>query len=88
MKYTIKHGAIAGLQYVYTEDGQAPCAAVYMGPENLDPNDKTVWRTTYDRTMPIEVQAVVNRNFGVLFSVPVGRRENLIRTIQPTVVEA
>ncbi len=88
MKYTIKHGLIAAIQYIHTGDGREPCVAVYMGPERLDPQDKQVHKVEYDRAMPIEVQAVVNRNFGVMFSVPVGRRENLIRTIQPTEVEA
>lgn len=85
MKYTIQPG-IAALQRI-TPEGEPPYSAVYLGPELLDPNDKTIYKVEYSLSTPPEVKAVVNRNFGMLFSVPVGRRQSIIDNMVPVTVE-
>lgn len=86
MKYTITQGRIAAIQLIQTDASR--CAAVYMGPEQIVLFPEHPEDVEYDQPMPVEVQAVVTRNFRTLFSVPAEQREALIPTIQMQVVEA
>jgi len=74
MKYTIKHGAIAACQYVTLPNGET--LAVSDSPD--EPNLKH---------LPLEVRAAVNRQFGVIFSLPYGMRQAFIDESIPFDVE-
>jgi hypothetical protein len=74
MKYTIRHGSIAAIQYVATPDGREV--------KVTDANDDTT-----RRTLPLAVQAAVNRQFGVIFALPYERRQGFIDNSIPFEVE-
>jgi len=74
MKYTIRHGSIAAVQYVATPDGREVCVT--------DGNDDTK-----RRTLPLAVQAAVNRQFGIIFALPYGSRQSFIDNSVPFEVE-
>lgn len=98
MKYIVKPG-IAACQLIYPpkespqwKDTGYPDAAdhyhaIYLGPELLDPHGDIVQRVQFDRPTPDNVKAVVNRNFGMLFSVPAHRRQALINAMLTEEVE-
>ncbi len=65
MKYIIKHGAIAACQYVTLPSGEI--LAISDSPE--EPNLKG---------LPLEVRAALNRQFGIVFSLPYGMRQSFI----------
>jgi hypothetical protein len=65
MKYTIKHGAIAACQYVILPNGKE--LSISDSPE--EPNLKH---------LPIEVIAAINRQFGIVLSLPYGMRQAFI----------
>ena len=72
--YTIKHGSIAAVQYVTKPDG----AVVYV-TDSKDDLDLP--------KLPLEVQAAVNRQFGIIFSLPYERRQAFIDSSIPFSVE-
>lgn len=43
---------------------------------------KDLWNT-----LPVEVQSSINRNFGAVFSLPVGRRLEFVKSFQPYTIE-
>jgi len=88
MKYTIKPGSIAAVQYVERAlpsgaDNQR-WTAVYMAegkqPEITDAAGRHA-------TLPMPVLAAINRNFGMMFSIPVERRQALINATVPQTVD-
>lgn len=74
MKYTIRHGSMAAVQYVATPDGREVAVT--------DANDDTT-----RHTLPLAVQAAVNRQFGIIFALPYGRRQAFIDNSVPFEVE-
>jgi hypothetical protein len=74
MKYTIRHGSIAAVQYVATPDGREVTVT--------EANDDTT-----RRTLPVEVQAAVNRQFGIIFALPYEKRQIFIDNSVPFEVE-
>ena len=86
-KYTITHGSIAAIQYIKT-DGQRDINAIYQS-ENKPPEAYPVgdMRENVWKTLPIEVQAVVNRQFGIIFSLPYASRQAFIDNSIPFDVE-
>jgi len=72
--YTISHGSIAALQWVILPDGKK--VSVTDSRE-----DGTLPR------LPLEVQAAVNRQFGTIFALPYGMREQFIKDSVPFTVE-
>jgi len=86
-KYIIKHGSIAAIQYIKT-DGQKDIHAIYQSenklPEAYPVGDmsKNIWDI-----LPLEVQAVVNRQFGIIFSLPYASRQAFIDDSIPFEVE-
>jgi len=75
MKYTIKHGSIAAVQYVTLPDGKT----VSVTDSKDDP--------TLPK-LPLEVQAAVNRQFGIVFSLPYNARESFVKNSIPFEVTA
>ena len=75
MKYTIKHGSIAAVQHVTLPNGKT----ITLTDSKEDPNVGI---------LPLEVQAAVNRQFGIIFSLPVSAREDFIQNSVPFEVEA
>jgi hypothetical protein len=65
MKYTIKHGSIAACQYVTLPNGETITVTDSLDEPNL-------------KHLPIEVKAAVNRQFGIIFSLPYGERQKFI----------
>lgn len=65
MKYTIKHGSIAACQYVTLPTGET--LAISDSPD--EPNLKG---------LPVEVRAALNRQFGIVLSLPYGMRQAFI----------
>lgn len=63
--YTIKHGSIAAVQYVTKPDGEI----VYVTDSK---DDMDLLR------LPLEVRAAVNRQFGIVFSLPYEQRQKFI----------
>jgi len=74
MKYTIKHGAIAACQYVILPNGKE--LVISDSPD--EPNLKH---------LPLEVIAAINRQFGIIFSLPYESRQNFIDESIPFDVE-
>ena len=74
MKYTIKHGAIAACQYVTMPNGQTLTVTDSIDEPNL-------------KYLPLEVKAAVNRQFGIIFSLPYDARQNFIDNSIPFEVE-
>ena len=74
MKYTIRHGSIAAVQHVTTPEGREVTVT--------DSNDDTTCRT-----LPLAVQAAVNRQFGIIFALPYGSRQGFIDNSIPIDVE-
>lgn len=75
-KYTIKHGSIAAVQYVILPSGdQVTVTYALDGSERELPK------------LPLEVQAVVNRQFGTIFSLPYNSRQAFIDNSIPFEVE-
>ena len=86
MSYTISHGRIAALQYITTPTGEK-LRAIHLGeglaeahPEGRGTN---VWGT-----LPLPVQAAVNRQFAIVFALPYASRENFVLTSIPFEVTA
>jgi hypothetical protein len=86
-KYTITHGSIAAIQHIKTE-GERDISAIYQSenklPEAYPVGDmrENVWKT-----LPLEVQAVVNRQFGIIFALPYDDRQIFIDNSIPFDVE-
>ena len=74
MKYIIKHGSIAACQIVTLPNGKE--LAISDSPE--EPNLKF---------LPFEVIAALNRQFGIVLSLPYGMRQNFIDNSIPFEVE-
>jgi len=72
MIYTITHGSIAAVQYVDTPDGQR--VTVVGGTTEKQP--------AFD-ALPLAVRAAVNRQFGMVFSLPHHRREAFVVNSKP-----
>lgn len=71
MKYTIKHGSIASVQYIIKSDGKQITIT--------DSKDDQPLLSRF----PLEVQAYVNKQFGIIFSLPYASRESFIRNSIP-----
>jgi hypothetical protein len=88
MNYTIKQGRIAGIQFITTPE-KKEIGAVYMSkqkqPEAYFEGDQSrdVWET-----LPLPVQAAINRQFGIIFSLPYSARENFVLSSIPFEVTA
>lgn len=75
MKYTIKHGSIAAVQYVTD-----PAGRTFAVTDSKEPDrDKD--------TLPTPVLAAVNRQFGIIFALPLNRRQAFIDNSIPFDVE-
>lgn len=66
MKYIIKHGSIAALQYVKTPEGEE--ISVTYTKEHQPKFE----------AFPLSVKAAVNRQFGLIFSLPYRARQEFI----------
>jgi hypothetical protein len=76
MKYIIKHGSIAALQYVTLPNGQTVSVTdATDGSEHTLPN------------LPLPVRAAINRQFGIIFSLPYGMRQAFIDNSIPFEIE-
>jgi hypothetical protein len=75
MKYKIKHGSIAAVQYVTLPDGRE----ITVTDASDEPNM---------RFLPLNVKAAVNRQFGVIFSLPYASRQAFIDNSIPFEIEA
>jgi len=86
-KYTITHGSIAAIQYIKT-DGERDIHAIYQS-ENKPPEAYPVgdMRQNVWKTLPLEVQALVNRQFGIIFALPYESRQAFIDDSIPFDVE-
>lgn len=74
MKYKIRHGSIAAVQFVTLPDGRE----IAISDANDEPNNKL---------LPLEVRAAVNRQFGIVFSLPYASREKFISESIPFEIE-
>jgi hypothetical protein len=75
MKYTIRHGSIAALQYVTLPDGKTITVTDSKEPDR----EKDA--------LPIPVLAAVNRQFGTIFALPLNQRQAFINNSIPFDVE-
>ena len=75
-KYTITHGSIASVQYVTLPDGQKVTVTYALDGSELELPK-----------LPLEVQASVNRQFGIIFSLPYASRQAFIDDSIPFDVE-
>jgi hypothetical protein len=76
MKYTIKHGRIAALQYVITPEGKE---IRIVHTNEFQPEFEA---------LPEAVRAAVNRQFGIVFSLPYSSRESFVQSSLPFEVTA
>ena len=65
MKYVIKHGSIAACQYVTLPSGETITITDCLDEPNL-------------KYLPLEVKAAINRQFGIIFSLPYKSRQEFI----------
>ena len=70
MKYTIKHGSIAAVQFVTMPNGKQ----ITVSDSKEEPNL---------RVLPLQVIAAINRQFGIVFSLPYDSREEFIQNSIP-----
>ena len=70
MKYTIKHGSIAAVQFVTMPNGKK----IAISDSKDDPNL---------RYLPIEIKALINKQFEIVFSLPYESREEFIQNSIP-----
>ena len=82
MTYTIKHGRIAAVQYITTPEGES-LTAVYMSEERLPEVSRTGGSANIWNTLPLPVQAAINKQFGAVFSLPYAARENFVLSSVP-----
>lgn len=75
MKYTIKHGNIAAVQYVTLPDGRE-----IMVTDSKEPDKEK-------DALPLPVLAAVNRQFGIIFSLPYAQRQAFIDSSIPFEIE-
>jgi hypothetical protein len=75
-KYTITHGSIASVQYVTLPDGQKVIVTYAQ-----DGSEKELPK------LPIQVQAFVNRQFGIIFILPYESRQDFIDNSIPFEIE-
>ncbi len=73
--YTIEHGSIAAVQYVTDPSGRM---FAVTNSDELDPNKDS---------LPLPVLAAVNRQFGIVFSLPYEQREAFCKSSVPFTVE-
>ena len=76
MKYIIKHGSIAALQYVTLPNGDTISVT--------DARDGSAWQL---KLLPLEVQAAINRQFGTIFALPYASRQSFINNSMPIEIE-
>jgi len=83
MIYTIKHGSIAGLQRIVSPDG-VEISAIYAGDSKpaeayIDGDmSEDIWQF-----LPKSVQASINKQFGIVFSLPYDSREEFVKSSIP-----
>jgi hypothetical protein len=75
-KYTITHGSIAAVQYVTFPDGTKVTET-----DAKDGSELALCK------LPLEVQALVNRQFGTIFALPYNSRQAFIDNSIPFEVE-
>lgn len=75
-KYIIRHGSIAAVQYVVLPDGSQVTVTDAKDGSELEL-----------KRLPLEVQAAVNRQYGIIFSLPYVRRQAFIDDSIPFEVE-
>jgi hypothetical protein len=75
-KYTITHGSIAAVQYVTLPNGSKVTVT--------DAQDGSEFEL---KRLPLEVQSAVNRQFGIIFSLPYNNRQAFIDNSIPFDVE-
>ena len=73
--YKIKHGSIAAVQYVTHPDGKTVTVTDSKEPDR----DKD--------SLPLPVLAAVNRQFGIIFSLPYEMRQGFIDESIPFEIE-
>jgi hypothetical protein len=76
-KYTITHGSIAAVQYVTLPNGDKVTVTDAKDGSELEL-----------KRLPLEVQAAVNRQFGIIFALPYDSRQAFIDNSIPFDVEA
>lgn len=76
MKYIIKHGSIAALQYVITPEGK-----------EIQIVDTKEHQPQFE-VLPLSVRAAINRQFGIIFSLPYNARQRFIDNSIPFEVQA
>lgn len=74
--YTIKHGSIAAVQWVTLPDGKEISVT-----DAKDGSEVTL------PSLPLEVRAAVNRQFGIVFALPYASREQFVQNSVPFTVE-
>ena len=75
MKYIIKHGSIAACQIVILPDGREVRVTNSNEPDRAKDD------------LPLEVRAQINRQFGIIFSLPYNQRQAFIDNSIPFEVE-
>jgi len=70
MKYTIKHGSIAAVQFVTMPNGKEITISDSKDERNL-------------RYLPLEVKEIINRQFDIVFSLPYESREEFVQNSIP-----
>ena len=75
-KYIIKHGSIAAVQYVILPDGSQVTVTDAKDGSELEL-----------KRLPLEVQAVVNRQFGIILHLPYTSRQAFLDNSVPFEVE-
>jgi hypothetical protein len=70
MIYKIEHGSIAAVQFVTMPNGKKITVSDSKDERNL-------------RYLPLEVKEIINRQFGIVFSLPYDSREEFIQNSIP-----
>ena len=86
MKYTLKPGSIAAVQYLETEEGQVYDAIFMADGKPAEVHLRGITRNI-SHTLPLSVLARINRNFGVMFALPYGSRQAALDSAVPETFE-
>jgi len=88
MEYTIDHSSIAGALYVTRKDGQeSDCFYISESrPVQVGVSGTEQQAEERFKALPMEVRAAVNRQFGEVFSLPLGSRGAWVFAQMPFIV--
>jgi hypothetical protein len=86
LQYKVRHGSIASCIHVTTDD--AEYTAIYMNDAKVEAYRGSNMQRDVWHEFPIEVAALIVRQFKAVFALPVDQRGAFIKTLEPATLLA